>query len=66
MNKSKLSFETTVTEAESRKELSARKQNQILVPIDFSETSVRALRHARELAQGEKAHLLLLGATNVN
>jgi nucleotide-binding universal stress UspA family protein len=60
MNKSKLSFETTVTEAGSRKESSSRKQKEILVPIDFSEPSVRALRHARGLAQEEKAHLLLL------
>jgi nucleotide-binding universal stress UspA family protein len=38
----------------------APKQKEILVPIDFSESSVAALRCARALAEGGKTQVILL------
>ena len=60
MEKSKYSFAAAVTEAVARRESPAPKQKEILVPIDFTEPSVTALRCARTLAAGETAHVILL------
>ena len=54
------SFPALVAAAATRKASPSPKQKEILVPIDFSEPSLIALRHARELAAGEKAHLTLV------
>ncbi len=54
------SFPALVTGAAIPKASPSPKQKEILVPIDFSEPSLNALRHARKLAAGEKAHLTLV------
>jgi universal stress protein A len=51
---------TAVTEAPDLRASPARKQKEILVPIDFSESSVTALRCARALAEGGKTQVILL------
>ena len=56
----KNSFAAAVTEAVARRESPAPKQKEILVPIDFSESSVTALRCARALAAGGKTQVILL------
>jgi nucleotide-binding universal stress UspA family protein len=60
MEKSKSMFEVAAGETAARGESAAAKPKEILVPIDFSEPSVNALRYARALAAGEKAHVTLL------
>ncbi len=60
MEKDKCSFATAVAEAAAQKESPLPKQKEILVPIDFSESSVNALRHVRHLAALEKARVVLL------
>ena len=44
----------------SSRQSPASKQKEILVPIDFSESSVTALRCARALAEGGRTQLILL------
>ena len=60
MEKNKRTFAALVTQAVTPKGSSSPKQKEILVPIDFSEPSLSALRHARELATQQKARLILL------
>jgi len=60
MEKCKDSFAAAVTEAVARRESPAPQQKEILVPIDLSEPSLTALRCARALAAGKKAHVILL------
>jgi universal stress protein A len=54
------SSSAAVAEATTRREPSDPKRKEILVPIDFSEASVNALRYARALAAGQRAHVTLL------
>ena len=49
-----------VSERAAPKQSPAPKQKKILVPIDFSESSVAALRCARALAEGGKTQVILL------
>jgi nucleotide-binding universal stress UspA family protein len=49
-----------VTEAVAPGQSPAAKQKEILVPIDFSESSVTALRCARALAEGGRTQVILL------
>jgi nucleotide-binding universal stress UspA family protein len=60
MEKSKRTVAALVTEAVTAKGSSSSKQKEILVPIDFSESSLSALRHARELAVEQSARVILL------
>ena len=60
MKTDKRSSPPAVTEAVARRQSPAPEQTEILVPIDFSEPSVNALRYARALAAGEKAQVILL------
>jgi nucleotide-binding universal stress UspA family protein len=60
MEKNKRTFAALVTEAVTPKRSPSSKQKEILVPIDFSESSLSALRHARELAAEQRARLILL------
>ena len=60
MEKTKRSSATEASNPIIRKESSSPKQSEILVPIDFSASSVKALRHARELAARQRAQLILL------
>src|ERR1035437_3521678 len=60
MDNCKNSFAAAVTEAVARRESPAPKQKEILVPIDFSESSVTALQCARALATGGKTQVILL------
>ncbi len=47
-----------------RKNLDALDLHTLLVPIDFSDSSLRALRHAMHLAGGLGASAILLQATD--
>lgn len=49
-----------LTKTAAPKESPASRQEEILVPIDFSESSVTALRHARALAQEGGTQVILL------
>jgi universal stress protein A len=49
-----------VSERAAPRQSPAPKQKEILVPIDFSESSVAALRCARALAEGGKTQVILL------
>jgi nucleotide-binding universal stress UspA family protein len=49
-----------VSEAVASSQSPAAKQKEILVPIDFSESSVTALRCARALAEGGRTQVILL------
>ena len=60
MKQCKYSFATAVTEVVVQRESTTPKQKEILVPIDFSKPSLTALRCARALAAGGKAHVILL------
>jgi len=60
METNECSLAVASNEAAARREWPLPKQREILVPIDFSEPSVTALRHARTLADGQKAHVILL------
>lgn len=60
MQKSNCTSAAVLTETPIPKESPAPKQKEILVPIDFSESSVTALRCARALAEGGKTRVILL------
>lgn len=54
------SFAAAGTGAAARNASPVPKRGEILVPIDFSEPSVHALRYARVLATRKNAHVILL------
>ena len=60
MQKSNCTSAAVLTETPIPKQSPASKQEEILVPIDFSESSVTALRHARALAEGGRTQVTLL------
>ena len=60
MQKSNCTSAAVLTETAPPKESPASKQEEILVPIDFSESSVTALRHARALAEEGRTQVILL------
>lgn len=60
MQKSNCTSAAVLTETPIPKQSPASKQEEILVPIDFSESSVTALRHARALAAGGRTQVILL------
>jgi universal stress protein A len=60
MKKSNCTSAAVLTETPIPKQSPASKQEEILVPIDFSESSVTALRHARALAEEGRTQVILL------
>jgi universal stress protein A len=60
MKKSNCMSAAVLTETPIPKQSPASKQEEILVPIDFSESSVTALRHARALAEEGRTQVILL------
>jgi universal stress protein A len=60
MQKSNCTPAAVLTETAPPKESPTSKQEEILVPIDFLESSVTALRHARALAAGGRTRVILL------
>ena len=60
MEKNKRTSAARVTEAVTPKRSPSCKEKEILVPFDFSESSLSALRQARELAAEQRARLILL------
>lgn len=60
MQDDKCILAAAANKAVSRQQSPLPKQTEILVPIDFSEPSMNALRYARAMAVAEKAHVILL------